>query len=624
MVIVFCLCVLISSALSSAVPKLQNITIPVPDGTTNHGNPNLLCFPTKAWDIIVFILGNYAAHVATMITRPGELAFDSLFTRFLTLLLPFSGISIGVGYIYCAAYFQKTPLQVALKSLALCEVIRNEDWQPRDGDIVPNLKAPKEVKEFLSKELSQQTQYEERRQGGEDKLEGQQCQSMDLRAEIESSQWGSRMFQPNERWIHPFFKLNGEFIRGAFKRNENWVSYVFQHYQEWIHHTREPHRPARQVYGICKLPKGYSLTTFPTQSEVELCSSPGVPSSAVDSQNSSRMSKTRESSPGVGSSATDPPNTSPKSEFNEKDWELSCSYSIIKPLVAIIQLFYGCLTLYRARGDQVKQYGYSAFGLTVTPYVTMSFINLCGALLTPSYSHMYFVSTLVMEEAQKRRETDIKGVVGRVPTKSDRDEAESTEGQFTGIFKKVNDEGEFKLCLDIGKQKRRQNYVVIKFPNEEKKSTNDETPATHTSQSPPGSGSQIGTSSSPLILKIPARQPSEKSNNDKIRASILFLITIIIGCIPVAVVGGFSSFQPGNSSPFQRGWIMAWITAGVGAGLFNLQQVWTGSTWFKRYLILRSLLSLVACGMLAAGIGGFIVVGKMIREYGSCSLISQV
>lgn len=134
--------------------------------------------------------------------------------------------------------------------------------------------------------------------------------------------------------------------------------------------------------------------------------------------------------------------------------------------------------------------------------------------------------------------------------------------------------------------------------------------------------SQLISASLP-ILEIPAIQRPELSRKDKFYVSMIYLVIITIGCIPIAVVGGFSHFQPGNSLPFQRGWIMAWFTAGIGVGLFSLQHVLTESTWIRRYNFLWGFILLVVLiASFVPGIGGFIVVGKMIREFGTCSLIS--
>ena len=46
---------------------------------------------------------------------------------------------------------------------------------------------------------------------------------------------------------------------------------------------------------------------------------------------------------------------------------ISCSYSIASAFVAIVQVIYASITVYRARGDQIDRFGYAAFGFTVLP-----------------------------------------------------------------------------------------------------------------------------------------------------------------------------------------------------------------------------------------------------------------
>jgi hypothetical protein len=50
---------------------------------------------------------------------------------------------------------------------------------------------------------------------------------------------------------------------------------------------------------------------------------------------------------------------------------LSSSYSVVRTVIAMIQILYATFTLFKAvKGPQIKQYGYAAFGLTVVPYVS--------------------------------------------------------------------------------------------------------------------------------------------------------------------------------------------------------------------------------------------------------------
>jgi hypothetical protein len=48
---------------------------------------------------------------------------------------------------------------------------------------------------------------------------------------------------------------------------------------------------------------------------------------------------------------------------------ISSSYNIVGGLIALAQAIYTSVTLYQTRGDQINQYGYAAFGLTVAPFV---------------------------------------------------------------------------------------------------------------------------------------------------------------------------------------------------------------------------------------------------------------
>jgi hypothetical protein len=82
----------------AASSPIKNITLTVPDGTSTHGKPNLLCTPTRWTDIVIFFLGNYVAHhahAATAISLPGEKWDMKALTAMGPLLFPTSGIFRG-------------------------------------------------------------------------------------------------------------------------------------------------------------------------------------------------------------------------------------------------------------------------------------------------------------------------------------------------------------------------------------------------------------------------------------------------------------------------------------------------------------------------------------------------
>ena len=102
----------------------SNVTLPA--GTTDHGQPGLLCLPTKWTDIVVFFFGNYIAHAATIRLEPGTSTIDTVLAIIWALLIPVSGVRMGIGGILSFAKFGKTDLQVAARAGALCQVIRTD------------------------------------------------------------------------------------------------------------------------------------------------------------------------------------------------------------------------------------------------------------------------------------------------------------------------------------------------------------------------------------------------------------------------------------------------------------------------------------------------------------------
>jgi len=74
-----------------------------------------------------------------------------------------------------------------------------------------------------------------------------------------------------------------------------------------------------------------------------------------------------------------------------RDMEIARSYSFVRGISAIAQIFFAIKALYGARGDQIDRYGYAAFGVTVIPYLWMSVLNLIAAIMQPQYPYMYLL-----------------------------------------------------------------------------------------------------------------------------------------------------------------------------------------------------------------------------------------
>jgi hypothetical protein len=117
-----------------------NITVTVPEGTSNHGDANILFLPTKWTNIVIFYLVNYVAHAATVKSLPGEKLGEMVYVAVVALIFPYSGLIRGIEAIVRRAAWRKgNALQRAAKVGALCVVVRDKTWKPLNGQIVENV-----------------------------------------------------------------------------------------------------------------------------------------------------------------------------------------------------------------------------------------------------------------------------------------------------------------------------------------------------------------------------------------------------------------------------------------------------------------------------------------------------
>jgi hypothetical protein len=102
----------------------DNITVSLPPGYSQHGDPHLLCKPAQWYEILAFFLTNYVAHAATVITSPGQHWTETLEISWLALLVPVSGIARAVSAVSEHSALEKAPIQQAARAGALCMVGR--------------------------------------------------------------------------------------------------------------------------------------------------------------------------------------------------------------------------------------------------------------------------------------------------------------------------------------------------------------------------------------------------------------------------------------------------------------------------------------------------------------------
>jgi hypothetical protein len=116
-----------------------DVSVPSPLNATNHGSPDIFCVVPSPWfGVMLFYLGNYAAHAATLITYPGE---DPIYVGaaiLYALFFPTTGIVRGLNAIFRRArvrgkfpFVEDSELRVAARAGALCMIVRTEKWRPK-------------------------------------------------------------------------------------------------------------------------------------------------------------------------------------------------------------------------------------------------------------------------------------------------------------------------------------------------------------------------------------------------------------------------------------------------------------------------------------------------------------
>ena len=115
----------------------MNITLP--EGASNHGNPNLLCLPPAWHDYIIFYLTNYFAHALSVLASPGQAAWEAFIVRLAALLFPGSGVATAARAILRGAILKRHPLRRAARTGALCMLIKTpgEHDDPEAVQVTP-------------------------------------------------------------------------------------------------------------------------------------------------------------------------------------------------------------------------------------------------------------------------------------------------------------------------------------------------------------------------------------------------------------------------------------------------------------------------------------------------------
>jgi hypothetical protein len=332
----------------------------------------------------------------------------------------------------------------------------------------------------------------------------------------------------------------------------------------------------RKIHGVTSLPLGYEVAILPDNTTI-------IPNANVEAQKV----------------------------------HISSSYNLAQVIVSLAQLVSSSITLYRARGDQLNQYGYAAFGLTVLPYVTMSIVNFVGNMVTPNYQPVYLVNSAELEEA-KVRGGDFDGTVGKIVQLP----SSTAEGNYSGIatFHVDGDSKKFTVKVSHPNSEVYETLQVWEAAKlrdwEEWEDENGCLAKDHGKFPYIDILSRSTTKQYRQSLRIPRCSPFEisgnTSNNDGLLTSLGYIFFFVI---PYVVIGGLTRFHKGRSTTAQRVWIMIWLVfdtlfaylAGIPDRLNHNEH-----TGFITLLVLA-----------APGVGRFVVVGQMLKHYGNCLYIGS-
>ncbi|KLU93080.1 hypothetical protein MAPG_12021 [Magnaporthiopsis poae ATCC 64411] len=337
----------------------------LPGFTLQGDNCKVLCHPARWTDILLFFLGNYVAHAATALRRPGQSTLSTGVAFLMALLLPGGGVRHGIETIMSFAILQPTPLRTAARAGAICAVVKTRLRRPVAGETADEAAAMEE--------------------------------ELRLRLRPANPPWSflSFLFAPTV------------YIRGV------------GHMPYPVTFDKAPSRQTilstPKIHGVCRLPEGYELmvvhgnATFQDDEDEDTAEAGLLFNKPWWHPKGTWKKATRIFQP-------------------KRTMTISCNYNFTKSLISIVQLLFGITTLYRAKADQLDRFGYAAFGLTVAPYVWMSMINLLGNVLCPQYDCIYIAESEGLRQfyawragasAVDQERYKVEGVIGRLDEGSD-------------------------------------------------------------------------------------------------------------------------------------------------------------------------------------------------------------
>lgn len=295
--------------------------------------------------------------------------------------------------------------------------------------------------------------------------------------------------------------------------------------------------------------------------------------------------------------------------------------------IAVAQLIYSSITIYRTRGNQIDRYGYTAFGLSVFPYTVMSLVNLVCVATLGEYSRVYIIRTKIMEEAKDRGGIfhEAIGDLLEEPLDSRASRGGPLDSQEIGFVD--NDQRYTPAFLWTEGQGVDRKLVVNVEPGTRTKrfrfSSSKDEPSLRYDLCEFGVPPVDNNHAKKItrMFGIPVRQLRTRPKA-AIMGSLLIAMRGLVILQPLFIVI-VTGFKRGQSTFSQRVWTITWVVAGqiafiVIPALYGSRN-WAGNNRLRK-ISWKVMVVLVLILFAIPSIGGWVVVGLMFKAFGSCSL----
>jgi hypothetical protein len=332
--------------------------------------------------------------------------------------------------------------------------------------------------------------------------------------------------------------------------------------------------------------------------------------------------------------------------------KVSSSHNVPQVIISVVQLIFALVTLYRTRGDQLNKYGYSAFGLTVLPYFIMSLVNLVGNIVTPTYSNLYLVHSRELEDFERFHKADppsdktivLDGTIGyltqerhtKIDFISDLLRYARLPNQYTvklatpssheALPPTIASRAIHELGGPIYPNKPGQKHWILALVIDNGNSLHSDS---HLILTEGLYSRAVGTIYIPSHLPFEVTAEAERWSHGSVRYWLGSSV-VILSALPYTIIGVLTRFRAGQSTLTQRFFTMYWLAAGILVGaILPFSRVNVSSlreildeifppVYGREYFKIGWLLVIIITS--SAAIGGFVIVGQMLKEYGTCTM----